>query len=61
MSNISERNTNNTYGIFKSGRATEDVVPYTLEEGDSVLSLGLEISGGVKVLDVFIKALAETY
>jgi len=61
MSNPPRKVINSTYGIFQRGRAAKNVVFYALEEGDSILSLGLEISGGVELLDVLIKALTETH
>jgi hypothetical protein len=59
MSNTSKRIKIITYRVFQGGWAAKDVVLHALEEGDSILGPGLEISGGVELFDVFIKGLAE--
>ena len=48
-----------TYSVLQSSGATKDIILHTFKEGNSLLSLGLEISRLVEILDVLVKCLTQ--
>lgn len=54
---IETRNHSATYGVLQSGGATKDEILNSGEEGSSFLGLGLEVVGGVELLDVLLEGL----
>jgi hypothetical protein len=54
---IRRRKTKETYSILEGSGSAKDIILNSLEERESILRLGLEVSRRIEVLDVFLEFL----